>query len=101
MSNFLAEMPKVISLGNPIKDRQRFVDTIVLISAADWPKQLSNLENVVQTPFGRIGLRTLNNAKFCQTVRDTKVKRSPLVYYDSCGCVVKASHKKFSSTELK
>ena len=26
------------SLGNPSKDRQRFVDAIVLFSAADWSK---------------------------------------------------------------
>ena len=39
------------SLGNRSKDRQRFVDAIVLISAADWSKTLSNFENVVFTAF--------------------------------------------------
>ena len=39
------------SLGNPSKDRQRFVYAIVLISAADWSKMLPNFENVVQMPF--------------------------------------------------
>ena len=36
------------SLGNPSKDRQRFVEAIVLI---DWSKTLLNFTNVVQTPF--------------------------------------------------
>ena len=52
------------SLENPSKDRQRFVDAVVLISAADWSKALLNFENIVQTPF----LRTSNDARFCQTV---------------------------------
>ena len=39
------------NLENPSKARQRFVDTIGLISAADWSKTLSNFENIVQTPF--------------------------------------------------
>ena len=32
-----------ISLGNPSKNRQQFVDAIVLISAPDWSKQLSKM----------------------------------------------------------
>ena len=57
----------MFSLGNLSKDRQRFVDAIVLIFAIDWWKRLSNFENVVQTPF-ELGLRTLNDGRFCQTV---------------------------------
>ena len=55
------------SLGNPGKDRQRFVDAIALISALDWSERLSNFENVVQTPF-EFGLQTSNDTRFCQTV---------------------------------
>ena len=55
------------SLGNPRKDRQRFVDGIILISTPDWLKGLSNFENVVETPF-EYGLRMPNNARLCQTV---------------------------------
>ena len=54
------------SLGNPSKDRQRFVDAIVLFCSSDWLKRLSNCENVVETPF-EFGLRTSNDARFCQT----------------------------------
>ena len=54
------------SLGNPSKDRQRFVDSIILISTPDWLKGLSNFENVVETPF-EYGLRTSNNSRLCQT----------------------------------
>ena len=39
------------SLGNPSKDRQRFVDAFVLISAPDWLNRLSNFENVIKTQF--------------------------------------------------
>ena len=54
----------VISLGNSSKDRQRFVDAIVLISTADWSKALSNLL------FRRHSNRASNieRAKFCQAV---------------------------------
>ena len=55
------------SLGNPSKDRQRFVDAIVLIYDSDWSKGLSNFENIVNTPFEFV-LRTSNDARFCQTV---------------------------------
>ena len=55
------------SLGNLSKDRQRFVDAIVSISAPDWPRRLSNFENFVEMPFD-FGLRTSNDARFCQTV---------------------------------
>ena len=55
-----------VSLGNPSKDRQRFVDSIVLISTPDWLKELSSFENVVETPF-EYSLRTSNNARLCQT----------------------------------
>ena len=41
----------LFSLGNPNKGAQRFVDAIVLISAADVSKTHSNCENVVHTPF--------------------------------------------------
>ena len=36
-------------MENPTKDRQRFVDTIILIPTLDWSNRLSNLENVVET----------------------------------------------------
>ena len=39
------------SLGNPSKDRQRFVDADVLISAPDWSVKLPNFENLLETPF--------------------------------------------------
>ena len=52
------------SLGNLSKDRQRFVDSIILISTPDWLKDLSSFENVVVTPF-EYGLRTSNNARLC------------------------------------
>ena len=54
------------SLANPSKDRQRFVDGIVLISAPDLSKRLSNFENIVEKLF-EFGLRRSNDAKFCQT----------------------------------
>ena len=57
----------LISLGNPSKDGQRFVDAVVSISAPYWSVRLSNFENAVQTPF-ECGLRTTNDARFCQTV---------------------------------
>ena len=57
------------SLGSPNKDRQQFVDAIVLISAPDWSKTLSNFEIVVETPI-EFDRRTLNNARFCQTDKD-------------------------------
>ena len=38
-------------LGNPSKDRRRFVDTIVLIAAPDWSKRLSNFENIIEGQF--------------------------------------------------
>ena len=50
------------SLGNPSKDRQRFVDAVVLISASDWSVKLSNCENLLETPF-EFGLRMLGFAK--------------------------------------
>ena len=34
-----------------IKDRQGFVDAIVLISVPDWSVKLLNFENVPETPF--------------------------------------------------
>ena len=45
------------SLGNPDKDRQRFVDAIVLISTHDWPNKLQNVKDFVEMPF-EFGLRT-------------------------------------------
>ena len=39
------------SLGHPGKDRQRFVDAIVLIPAPNWSNELSNFEHVVETQF--------------------------------------------------
>ena len=55
------------SLGNPDKGRQRFVDATVSIYGSNWLKRLSNFENVVETPF-EFGLRTSNDARFCQIV---------------------------------
>ena len=54
------------SLGNPSKDRQRFVVAFVLILAPDWSKSLSNFEIVVETP-SEFGLRMSNDgfAKLC------------------------------------
>ena len=52
----------VISLRNPSKDSQRFVDAVVIISAPDWPVRLSNFDNVFDTPF-EFGLRMSNNAR--------------------------------------
>ena len=54
------------SLGNPSKDRQQFVDAIVLFYGSDWLKRLSNFENIVETPF-EFGLRTSKDTRFCQT----------------------------------
>ena len=45
-----------LSLGNPNKDRQRFVDAVVSVSAPDWSVKLSNFENLLETPF-EFGLR--------------------------------------------
>ena len=39
---------RLYSLGNPSKDRQRFVDAFVLILAFDWSVRLSKIENVVE-----------------------------------------------------
>ena len=38
-----------LCLGNPSKERQRFVDTIISISTPDWSAGLSNFEYVVET----------------------------------------------------
>ena len=54
------------SLGNPSKDRQRFVGGIILISTPVWLKGLSNFESVAETTF-EYGLLTSNNARLCQT----------------------------------
>ena len=48
---FQMKVSSVLSLGNPSKGRQWFVDAIVLISALDWSIRLSNFENVVETAF--------------------------------------------------
>ena len=53
------------SLGNPSKDRQRFVDADVLISAPDWSVKLPNFENLLETPF-EFGLRMPGFAKLSQ-----------------------------------
>ena len=50
------------SLGNSSKDRQRFVDADVLISAPDWSVKLQNVENLLETPF-EFGLRMPGFAK--------------------------------------
>ena len=50
------------SLGNPSKDRQRFVDAVVLISAPDRSVKLSNFENPLERP-SEFGLRMLGFAK--------------------------------------
>ena len=47
---------------NPSRDRQRFVDAVVLISAPDWSVKLSNFENLLEMPF-EFGLRMLGFAK--------------------------------------
>ena len=43
-----------VDLGNPSKDRERFVDTIILIATPDWSNRPSNFENVVETQFESI-----------------------------------------------
>ena len=55
-------MMYTVSLGNPSKDRQRFVDAVVLISAPDWSVKLSKFENLLEMPF-EFGLRMLGLAK--------------------------------------
>ena len=50
------------SLWNSSKDRQRFVDAVVLISTPDWSVKLSNFENLLETPL-EFGLRMLGFAK--------------------------------------
>ena len=40
--------------GKSSKDRQRFVDTIVLIAVPYWSNGLSNFENVAVTQFGSV-----------------------------------------------
>ena len=42
-SGFLFTGAYCISLGNPSRDRQQFVHAIVLITAPDWSKGLSNV----------------------------------------------------------
>ena len=49
------------SLGNHSKDRQRFVDAVILISAPDWSIKLSNFEKL-HSPF-EFSLRMLGFAK--------------------------------------
>ena len=39
------------SSGHPSKDRQRFVDSVVLITAPHWPNRLANFETVVEMQF--------------------------------------------------
>ena len=46
--------------------RRAFVGHSV-VPAPDWPKRFSNFENVAQPPF-EFGLRTSNDARFCQNV---------------------------------
>ena len=65
----------VISLANPSKDSQRFVDAVVIISAPDWPVGLSNFQNVFDTPF-EFGLRMSNNARLCYKL---SIKRQMVV----------------------
>ena len=65
-SRYRVKFQSYFSLGNPSKDRQEFVDAIILISALDWSKRLSDFENVVQVLF-EFSLRTSNDARFCQT----------------------------------
>ena len=62
----LVMIPVSLSLGNPRKDRQGFIDAGFLISASDWSVKLSNFENVADTPF-EFGLQMSNDARFCQT----------------------------------
>ena len=64
--NFLDGPAGLYSLGNPSKDRQRFVDAVVLISAPDWSVKLSKFENLLETPF-EFGLRMLSFAKLFTT----------------------------------
>ena len=51
-----------ISLGNPSKDSQRFVDAVVLISAPDWSVRILNFKNVIETRFvfSLLGFSKLN-----------------------------------------
>ena len=56
------------SLENPSKDRQRFIDDDVLISARDWSVKLSNFENLLETPFD-FGLRMPGFAKLKRNKR--------------------------------
>ena len=50
------------SQENPSKDRQRFVDAVVLILSPDWSVKLSNLEHLLETSF-EFGPRMLGFAK--------------------------------------
>ena len=54
------------SLENPIKDRQRFVDVIVLTSAPDWSKTFLQLRKRCADAI-RIGLQTSNDDGFWKT----------------------------------
>ena len=74
MTNSSSTNMLIESLGNPSKDRQRFVDGIVLIVTPYWPKRLSNFENLFETPF-EFGLQMSNNARFCQTVSFKQLSR--------------------------
>ena len=47
----ISEQFMAVDLGNPSKDRERSVDTIILIATPDWSNRLSNFENVVETQF--------------------------------------------------
>ena len=57
----------LFSPGNPSKDRQQFVDAVVLlIFAPDWSVKLSNFQNLLETPL-EFGLRMLGFAKLYLT----------------------------------
>ena len=58
----VCSISREISLGNPSKDRQRFVDAVVLISCPHSSVNLSNFENLLETPY-EFGLRMLGFAR--------------------------------------
>ena len=85
-------------LANPCKDRQRFVNSIVLIPAPGWSTRLSNFKNLVQTQ-SEFCLRTSKDARFCQAVSkscktfETSILSSDCVVsfpepkpWDTCNC---------------
>ena len=74
---------RFFSLGNPSKDRQRFVEAGFLISAPDWSVRLSNFEYVADTPFE---IRS-SNVERCQVLPNCFILQNPDIPQNFTSCI--------------